>query len=185
MTIQNGDACPDGTLRGITVKFTCDSRSVGPQTFTILETTTYVCGCSNVCGGVRGQMLVLRRVGWMLRCARQDRGLQFQHRAALRSQQPSRTAAACTYTRTPLLPTLSSPTSEIQCVLSSPLLPTPSSPHHPLLSLSSLSLSQVPVRMGLPDVHRVRRSPRTSARAAGARRRDSRPLFAQLRLWSH
>ena len=138
MTIQNGDACPDGTLRGITVKFTCDSRSVGPQTFTTLETTTYVCGCINVCGGVRGQMLVLRRVGWMLRCARKDRGLQFQHRAALRSQQPSRTAAACTYTRTSLLPTLSSLTSEIQCVLSSPPHPLLSSPPSPL-SLVSLS----------------------------------------------
>ena len=137
MTIQNGDACPDGTLRGITVKFTCDSRSVGPQTFTTLETTTYVCGCINVCGGVRGQMLVLRRVGWMLRCARKDRGLQFQHRAALRSQQPSRTAAACTYTRTPLLPTLSSLTSEIQCVLSSPPPPLLTT----LSSLSRLSLA--------------------------------------------
>ena len=36
LTVQNGDACPDGIHRGITVQFTCDG-AIGPATFSVAE----------------------------------------------------------------------------------------------------------------------------------------------------
>ena len=35
LTIQNGDACTDGTNRGIQVQFTCDPSQIGPPSFTV------------------------------------------------------------------------------------------------------------------------------------------------------
>ena len=41
LTVQNGDACPDGTNRGIQVQFTCDpTGGVGPTSFSASEPVT-------------------------------------------------------------------------------------------------------------------------------------------------
>ena len=41
LTVQNGDACPDGTARGIQVQFTCDSSGgLGPASFSATEPVT-------------------------------------------------------------------------------------------------------------------------------------------------
>ena len=39
LTVQNGDACPDGTNRGIQIQFTCGS-AIGPATFSAAEPVT-------------------------------------------------------------------------------------------------------------------------------------------------
>ena len=40
MTVQNGDACPDGTVRGLNVLFTCAPGGIGPSYFTAMELVT-------------------------------------------------------------------------------------------------------------------------------------------------
>ena len=40
MSLQNGDACPDGTARGLAVDFECTPGAVGPVTFTVTEPVT-------------------------------------------------------------------------------------------------------------------------------------------------
>ena len=41
LTVQNGDACPDGTNRGMQVQFTCDPTGrVGPTSFSASEPVT-------------------------------------------------------------------------------------------------------------------------------------------------
>ena len=38
LTVQNGDACPDGTNRGIQIQFMCDpTGGVGPTSFSVSE----------------------------------------------------------------------------------------------------------------------------------------------------
>ena len=59
LTVQNGDACPDGTNRGIQVQFTCDpTGGVGPTSFSASEPVTcqyeWQFATSAACGGAPG-----------------------------------------------------------------------------------------------------------------------------------